>query len=153
MSLKNVQVHHFSQEEIVGLRNVFNRIDSNSDGRLTRAELLNFMQQSGMDTRFIDATFKVFDENKDDTLSFDEFLAYLDSCQKTESDPRYLFKLIFEAVDENKDGALSIEELMSFLKLCGQEMPIDQVKDELKNMDTDGNKKIDFDELCTVFGI
>ena len=153
MSLQNVQVHHFTDEELPSLRIVFNQIDSNHDGRLNREELLSFLTQSGMDTRFIDATFKVFDKNHDETLSFSEFLLYLDACNQTEKDPRYLFKLIFEAVDEDHNGELSLEELHDFVTICGQPMSREEISRELKLVDTDVSGQVSFDELCRAFGI
>ena len=104
MTLKNVSAHHFTPEEIESFRGIFNQIDNNHDGRLNKSELNDFMLKCGMDNRFLNATIKVFDKNGDETLSFDEFLQYLDACNQTEKDPRYLFRLIFQAVDDDHNG-------------------------------------------------
>ena len=153
MNLQNVQVQHFSPAELEGFRNVFNQIDVSHDSRLTEDELRDFMQRCGMDTRFIKAILKVFDGNKDSTLSFEEFLQYLDACNQTEHDPRYLFRLIFKAVDTDNNNELSVDELLVFVALCGQPMEKSDVIQELKKLDIDSNGQINFDELCRAFGI
>ena len=153
MSLQNVSAHHFSEQELQSLRVVFNQIDSNHDGCLNKTELKDFMTRSGMDTRFIGATYKVFDHNHDEALSFDEFLQYLDACNQTERDPRHLFKLIFQSVDTDHNGELSVDELLEFVQLCGQPMRREDVCQELKKLDIDANGEVNFDELCRAFGI
>ena len=153
MTLQNVEVKHFSGQELESFRNIFNQIDNNHDTRLTESELKEFMQRCGIDTRFIKAIIKVFDHNKDNTLSFEEYLQYLDACNETEKDPRFLFRLIFEAVDSDNNGQLSVDELLIFVSLCGQPMTKNEVLQELKKLDIDSNGKINFDELCKAFNI
>ena len=153
MTLKNVSAHHFTPEEIESFRGIFNQIDNNHDGRLNKSELNDFMLKCGMDNRFLNATIKVFDKNGDETLSFDEFLQYLDACNQTEKDPRYLFRLIFQAVDDDHNGELSVDELLIFVSLCGQPMKKEEVVTELRRLDIDSNGLISFEELCRTFGI
>lgn len=151
--MQKPQAYHFSEEEIQGLRTVFNQIDTDHNGLLNKPEMLNFLTASNMETRFLNATFKVFDHNHDDNMSFDEFLSYLDACMKTETDPTYLFRLIFDAVDANHDGKLSVEELREFSALCGNNLTEAEVKEELKRIDLDTNGFVDFRELCLAFHI
>ncbi|EAX98647.1 EF hand family protein [Trichomonas vaginalis G3] len=147
------KAYNYTQEEINGLHAVFNQIDTDHNGLVNQPEFYNFLVQAQMDTRFIKATYKVFDENHDGNLSFEEFLAYLDACNKSGADPRYLFRLIYQAVDTDNDGYLSCDELVVFTDLCGQSMSRSQVDEELKKIDVDSNGKIDFNELCRAFSI
>ena len=153
MTLNNPKVLHFSEAEIQSFHSVFNQIDINHDGHLNQIELTDFMTRVGMDVRFIGATLKVFDHDHDGTLSFDEFLEYLDACNQTEKNPRHLFKLIFDAVDDDHNGELSVDELLVFVSLCGQPMARSDVVVELKKIDIDANGEVNFDELCRTFGI
>ena len=151
--MKSPVVPHFSDVEIQGLRSVFNQIDADHSGLLDKKELYQFLVQSNMDTRFIGATFRVFDTDQDGTLSFDEFLQYLHACLETEKNPHYLFKMIFDAVDTDNNGYLSIDELLDFTSLCGQNLTREQVSEELNKIDLDKNGLVDFYELCQAFHI
>lgn len=151
--MKGPQAYNYTEEEINGLRAIFNQIDTDHNGLVDQPEFLNFLIQAKMDTRFIKATFKVFDGNADQKLAFEEFLQYLDACNKSEKDPRYLFRLIFDAVDTDHDKYLSADELVEFTDLCGMPLSRAQVNEELKKIDIDSNGRVDFNELCRAFGI
>ena len=153
MSKISMEKRHFSEEQISGFRTIFNSIDSDRNGLLNKNEFITFLRSCEIDPKFVDATFKVFDENGDGCLSFDEYILYLDACARTEKEPRYLFKLVFDAVDEDHNGGLSLDEVKSFVDLCGVEISMSELNEEHKKIDSDNNSYISFDELCMALRI
>jgi len=146
-------VPHFSPEELHGLRSVFNQIDTDKNGLLDHSEFYQFLLQAGIDTRFVKAAFYVFDTNHDDGLSFEEFLSYFDACRQTETNPHYLFKLVFDSVDSDHNGLLNFEELIEFARLCGQDATPEKIREEINRIDLNRNGFVDFNELCMAFNL
>lgn len=151
--MSKVPAYNFSKEELEGLRKQFNAIDSDKNGYLSEKELFQFMQACGIDTRFIKAIYKVFDTNNDNSLSFDEFVQYLGACTRSQTEPTYLFQLIFDAIDVDHDHELDANEMVDFGKVCSMPMTLQDAQAELKRLDRDKNGKLSFKELCAAFGI
>ncbi|KAK8866510.1 hypothetical protein M9Y10_009474 [Tritrichomonas musculus] len=151
--MSKVPAYNFSKEELEGLRKQFNAIDSDKNGYLSEKELFQFMQACGIDTRFIKAIYKVFDTNNDNSLSFDEFVQYLGACTRSQTEPTYLFQLIFDAIDADHDHELDANEMVDFGKVCSMPMTLQDAQAELKRLDRDKNGKLSFKELCAAFGI
>ncbi|EGC34278.1 actin bundling protein [Dictyostelium purpureum] len=60
------------------------------------------------------------------------------------------FRKIFEQFDENKDGSISAIELTKMLTQLGEKVTGVQVRDMIKEVDTDNSGTISFDEFLTV---
>lgn len=61
-------------------------------------------------------------------------------------------KECFHSFDENGDGFVDIKELGVALRSMGQNPTEKELEDIMNQYDTDGNKKIDFEEFATLFG-
>ena len=151
--MKKSEKHNFTEEQITSFRMVFDSMDRNHNGTLNKNDFTAFLKKNKVDPKFVNATFKVFDENGDGLLSFDEYIRYLDACVRAEKEPRYIYKLIFEAVDEDHNGGLSMDEVQAFINLCGFEISNLKLAKEHRRIDTDKNHLISFDELCAALGI
>ncbi|KAM9982291.1 hypothetical protein ACTFIZ_006809 [Dictyostelium cf. discoideum] len=60
------------------------------------------------------------------------------------------FKASFNQFDENGDGQISALELQKILTKCGEKVTGVEVRDMIKEVDTDGNGSIDFKEFLQV---
>ena len=153
MSKLLVPTYQFTQEQLDALKVSFNNIDSNKNGFLSKEELSQFMLSNQLDPRFVDAIFRIFDKDSDGELCFEEFLDYIDACNKSAIDPTYLFKLIFDSIDTDHDKALDASEMVEFGKLIGLTLTLEQAEEDIKTLDTDGNGKLEFHELLRAFGL
>lgn len=150
---KHVPTHNFSKDELKALELSFKTIDVDHNGYLSPEELHTFMERNNLPTQFLKAIYKLFDKNNDNSLSFPEFCEYLNICMKSASEPRLLFKMIFDSIDLNHNGSLDVKEMMLFGDLVNIPMTKEQAAAELKQLDTDNNGRLEFDELCRAFGI
>ncbi|KAH0791721.1 EF hand family protein [Histomonas meleagridis] len=151
--MDHIPNYNFSQEQINGLMASFNAIDADKNGFLSKQEFSQFMQANQLDPYFVEAIFRIFDKNNDGLLSFDEFLEYIDACNKSAADATYLFKLIFDCIDVDHDGLLDVYEMIEFGTLIGIPITLQQAQQDIMVLDTDMNGKLDFHELLKAFGI
>ncbi|OHS99836.1 Calmodulin-5/6/7/8 [Tritrichomonas foetus] len=138
----------YTQEELNGFKEKFDMIDLDHSNSLDQYEFSSYLTSIGLDPRLTPACFKVFDVNGDGTLSFDEFVEYLKHCKIAETDPRHLYKLIFDAVDKDKNGSIDANEICEFLGLLGIPMTPEMAQEEVKVIDKDGNGLVEFNEIC-----
>lgn len=149
----NSEQQYFSQEQIQKYKETFSKIDLDHNGVLDQYEFSCFLTSIGLDPRLTPACFKVFDSNHDGTLSFDEFLNYLKHCEKAQTDPRHLYRLIFDAIDQDKNGALDESEIVEFLNLLGIPVTPEIAKEEVQELDKNGNGRVEFEEICNSLGL
>ena len=54
----------FDEKEIMNFKSFFNQLDQDKDGVLSKAEFKVFLQERGVDSRFLDAIYYIFDKSK-----------------------------------------------------------------------------------------
>eukprot|EP00731_Ephydatia_muelleri_P024676 Em0016g947a len=123
------------------LREIFDNLDKDKDGKLGSAELSEGFRQLGVPNA-VHST-KDFlgkgDTNKDDLMDFAEFTRYcLANEQKLWS--------VFQQLDKNHDGEIDAEEVKLSLKMLGLDVSDGDVVKLLMKMDKDGNVRISWEE-------
>lgn len=153
MSKVQARKSSLSKGQIKALKEGFDNMDMNCNGKLDPDELADYMRFSGHDTRYINAIFRVFDEDHDNGLCFGEFVHYVEVCSQSQTNPKLLFKMIFDTIDVDKDGRISVEEIMEFSKLCCHPLTYSEALAAVQKADDNSDGLIDFDELCKVIHI
>ena len=107
-------VRNIENEELVQLKEIFEVLDINKDGKLTMNEIKRAFRQIFPEHYITEEKMKLIlekmDDNKDGTISYEEFLRMTIS-EKIVLEKKNL-KLAFDKFDLNKDGKLSKEELI-----------------------------------------
>lgn len=89
-------------EELEEMREIFNKIDLNNDGQLCEKELQELLKNVGTDVPVFKIRFSKLIQNKEDKMSFEEFLSIvqeLKGCQLAKT---------FRTVLNRKEGILAI---------------------------------------------
>ena len=107
-----------AEENLKKYRTMFEQIDLDHNGVLDQNEFSSFLTSISFDPRLTPACFKIFDTNKDGTLSFDEFVNYLKYCEQAQNNPRLFYKLVFDSVDVDKNGSIDANEIKEFFRHC-----------------------------------
>lgn len=128
---------------------VFKRLDSNHDGRISKDELKTYFHKVGLkDDKLLEKSFEALDFDGDGILSFSEFTAGILLGFKDLLDERFLS--LFRKHDKNSDGALSKEEALEFVEVA-MELATrgthKKPKDVLGELFQGGSDKLNFEEL------
>ncbi|KAL9229210.1 hypothetical protein vseg_004699 [Gypsophila vaccaria] len=135
--------------DMTEVKKVFNRFDTNSDGKISAEELSGVLSALGSDTspaellRMMDE----MDSDKDGVVTLDEFA---DFCSRKvdddESGARELHDA-FEMYDQDNNGLISAAELHLVLSRLGEKCSVEDCTMMIQSVDADGDGNVSFDEF------
>jgi Ca2+-binding EF-hand superfamily protein len=142
-----LKVKHFTPDELEKVRAHFRLIDTDNDGKLTRAELSEFASLYKIDPSFINLAFRIYDTDRNDRLDIEEFVKFNEFSRDIGTNPDPFYQLLFRAIDEDNDGALTAAEVQEFCELLGLECTEEQAKHIIQSMDHRGIGKLICEDL------
>jgi len=142
--------YQLTTEEQAELREVFTKLDANSDGYLSFQEIKQGMECQLNEAHFpnLSEILASMDTNNDGKIEYTEFIAAAmdHRLQRNES----LCWRAFKAFDKDDDGKITLSELKQVLKddELQQEVPSSRSSSfYFDAMDTDGNGEVSFEEF------
>ena len=149
---KRAKSMNLSKNELKSLKKQFESIDTDHNGELDKQELEEFMIQHDFETEFVNVAIKLFDEDKNGRISFDEFVKFVKALEKLDNDPILLQRMLFATLDQDNSGYLDEKEIYVFFKNFALE-PItkEDVKNIMENLDENEDGKLSFEELMKAF--
>ncbi|XP_022761666.1 calmodulin-like protein 3 [Durio zibethinus] len=132
------------------LKRVFQMFDKNGDGRITKEELNDSLENMGIfitDGELTQMIEKI-DANGDNCVDIDEFGELYQSIMD-DKDGEEDMKDAFDVFDQNGDGYISVDELRSVLVSLGlkQGKTVEDCKRMIKKVDVDGDGRVNFMEF------
>ena len=140
-----------SEEE---LKNAFSLFDKDGNGTIQSSEFLDLLKSIGEDITLFESKllFNLCDADASGVLSFSEFKTMLN--KQDDWTPEEDLKALFRTVDEDGSGCLSRSEVESLLMntflIAGKTLEEGEVDALIKLADTDGDGRINYDELVKV---
>lgn len=132
------------------LKRVFHMFDRNGDGRITKKELNDSLENMGIFMSDADLTQMItkIDVNGDGYIDIDEFGALYETIME-ERDEEEDIREAFNVFDQNRDGFITVDELKSVLTSLGlkQGRTVDDCKRMIKKVDADGDGRVNFTEF------
>ncbi|KAK1313608.1 Calcium-dependent protein kinase 7 [Acorus calamus] len=147
---ETVVAEHLSVEEVAGIKEMFQTMDVNNNGKLTLEELKAGLLKIGHNVPDADVQMlmEAADVDGNGTLDYGEFVAVSIHLRKM-GDDEHLHKA-FAYFDQNRSGYIEIEELRDCLSddlgSDGEEV----VNAIIHDVDTDKDGKISYDEFATM---
>ncbi|KAK7162625.1 hypothetical protein R3I93_006841 [Phoxinus phoxinus] len=123
-------------------RGLFDKLDRNKDGFISREELQSEMRRIGVEPvcEKVQAILSNYDQNEDGRLSYQEFLIYIMDREKK-------WKIDFHALDRNKCGAIDPDDIMTLFNELGLVISKPNAKRIIQMMDEDNSMTVDWDEF------
>lgn len=143
-----IAARELSDLRIRDLREAFESLDSNGDGKLSVAELADGLERSGLRVERLDVKSIVarIDGDLSGAIDYTEFLAAaLDRNADLTED---ILWTAFNVFDQNGDGKITTAELQKVLRSA--RMPWSCVADIIRSVDVNGDGTIDFEEFAAM---
>jgi calcium-dependent protein kinase len=146
-----VIAEHLSLEEVADIKNMFDGMDVNKNGKLTFEEFKAGLRKLGnkMSDSDLHILMDAADVDKNGTLDYGEFVAVSIHVRKIGNDEH--IQKAFSYFDKNKSGYIEIEELREALtdELEGN-ADEDIINGIIHDVDTDKDGKISYDEFAAM---
>ena len=147
-------VRHFPHiKDVVNACKIFNQIDNDDDGRITKDELfkgINALYQSSTLQKDIDEIFKNLDMDNDGFIGYEEFVR--GSVNKEYFIQPNVLKFAFRYFDKDDSGEITFDEIEQlFYESITDKDKVHQILSAIiKEVDVNNDKKISFDEFTYV---
>ncbi|XP_044480242.1 calcium-dependent protein kinase 29-like [Mangifera indica] len=144
-----VIAENLTTEEIKGLREMFNNMDTDGSGTITFEELKDGLRRLGskLSETEIKQLMDAADVDKNGTIDYTEFITATMQRHKLEKE-EHLYKA-FQYFDKDDSGFITREELRQALTQhgMGDEATIDEI---LEDVDTNKDGRINYEEFATM---
>ncbi|GAQ88622.1 Serine Threonine protein kinase [Klebsormidium nitens] len=138
-----------SEEEISGLRAMFQSLDTDNSGAITFEELKTGLKKLGSNLaeEEVRKLMEAADADNSGTLDYQEFVAATMAASKAIEDDKLV--AAFAAIDADGDGEITVDELEAVLVRNGM-ADHEKVADIVKEIDTNNDGKIDYEEFVAM---
>ncbi|XP_040989275.1 calcium-dependent protein kinase 1-like isoform X2 [Juglans microcarpa x Juglans regia] len=144
-----VIAENLSEEEIIGLKEMFKSMDTDNNGTITLEELKAGLPKLGtkLSESEVRQLMEAADVDGNGTIDYIEFITATMHMNRMDRED-HLYKA-FEYFDKDKSGYITMEELENALKQynMGDEKTIKEI---IAEVDTDNDGRINYDEFVTM---
>lgn len=147
----NYIVTQTDESEIKDLIKLFNKLDVNGDGELTKEEFIKGLKSSGGNTKKLSEIFQKIDFDQNGCISYTEFISALISKEIYFKEAK--LKQAFQLFDKDGDGKITFDELRNILgNECNVSFTNQYWKDMVNVADLNGDGSIDYSEFIQLLG-
>ncbi|PIN10394.1 Calmodulin and related proteins (EF-Hand superfamily) [Handroanthus impetiginosus] len=132
------------------LKQVFNKFDSDKDGKISPEEYKAVLKAIGKETfltKQVQKIFEVADLDGDGFIDFNEFV----EVQKKGGGLKTMeLQHAFQAFDKDNDGKITVEEVYELLTRLGEKCSMQDCRRMVRAVDANGDGVIDFNEFTSM---
>ncbi|KAK2380571.1 hypothetical protein P8452_36777 [Trifolium repens] len=146
---QNSGMKNIFQPSLDEMKMVFDKFDSNKDGKISQQEYKATLKSLGMGNSVneVPNIFRVVDLDGDGFINFDEFM----EAQKKGGGVKSLdIQSAFRTFDKNGDGKISAEEIKEMLWKLEERCSLEDCRRMVRAVDTDGDGMVDMNEFVAM---
>lgn len=148
-----------SKNQMKEFREAFRLFDKDNDGSITKEELGTVMRSLGQFARVeeLQEMLLEIDVDGDGNVSFEEFVDIMSNMTDTvaeasaDQEEREL-RDAFRVFDKHNRGYITASDLRAVLQCLGEDLDEEEIEDMIKEVDVDGDGRIDFYEFVHALG-
>lgn len=142
-------------------REAFRLFDKDGDGTITKEELGRVMRSLGQYARVeeLQDMLQEVDSDGDGNVSFEEFVSILSksmvgtgNCSSSAEQEERELRDAFRVFDKHNRGYICASDLRAVLQCLGEDLSEEEIEDMIKEVDSDGDGRIDFLEFVHALG-
>ncbi|XP_018015221.1 neo-calmodulin-like [Hyalella azteca] len=139
-------------------RELFRLFDKDGDGTITKQELGRVMRSLGQfaTTEELNSMLDEIDIDGDGTFSFNEFVEIVCNMgghgERSREDEEKELRDAFKIFDKHGRGYICASDLRAVLRCLGEDLDEDDIEDMIREVDIDGDGRIDFEEFVKAVG-
>ncbi|PNF38183.1 Calmodulin, partial [Cryptotermes secundus] len=149
---------HVSKSQMKEFREAFRLFDKDGDGSITQEELGRVMRSLGQFAREeeLQQMLHEVDIDGDGNVSFEEFVEIVSNMgattERTADQEEKELRDAFRVFDKHNRGYISASDLRAVLQCLGEDLSEEEIEDMIKEVDVDGDGRIDFYEFVHALG-
>nr|XP_027191049.1 uncharacterized protein LOC101498518 [Cicer arietinum] len=146
---QNSGLKNIFQPSVDEMKMVFDKFDSNKDGKISQQEYKATLKSLGMgkSVHEVPDIFRVVDLDGDGFINFEEFM----EAQRKGGGIRSLdIQSAFRTFDKNGDGKISAEEVKEMLWKLEERCSLDECRRMVRAVDTNGDGMVDMNEFVAM---
>jgi calmodulin len=142
---------NLSEEQLEELKEAFAVYDLDGDGKITTRELGSVMRALGNNPTEAEILnfIKEIDTNKDGSICFNEFAAFMKDKYKKIDSPEDIIEA-FRVFDVEGKGYITVEELRNAMTNLGEKLTEKEVKEMIMEADFDGDGVINYSDFVRI---
>ncbi|XP_045115545.1 neo-calmodulin-like [Portunus trituberculatus] len=155
---KTPLTRNLSRSQLKEFREAFRLFDKDGDGTITSHELGLFMRNLGQFATEEELRVMVdeVDIDGDGTFSFNEFVEIVCNMggggERPAEDEEKELRDAFKIFDKHERGYICASDLRAVLQCLGEDLSEEEIEDMIREVDIDGDGRIDFEEFVKALG-
>ncbi|XP_017771638.1 PREDICTED: neo-calmodulin-like [Nicrophorus vespilloides] len=160
ISKNSARYANVSKSQMKEFREAFRLFDKDGDGSITKEELGRVMRSLGQFARSeeLQQMLQEVDADGDGNVSFEEFMDIAWSASGgadaaiQPGDEEKELRDAFRVFDKHNRGYITASDLRAVLQCLGEDLSEEEIEDMIKEVDVDGDGRIDFYEFVNALG-
>lgn len=131
------------------LKELFDEVDEDKSGAIDYPEMIKLLEKINIQNpSFLTILFWYsLNKEEDESMSYDDFKAIMNSCKSLDELPTLISKLVFVKIDADHSGTIELDEFFQLFAKFDHICPIEKIKKCFQHYDKDKSGSLEYNEF------